>query len=71
VGLDFIEGRPTSGKFDTILVLVDKFTKFGHFIPLKHLFTAAFVAQIFLDNVYQLHSMPQITILDHEKKFPN
>jgi hypothetical protein len=48
VGLDFIEGLPVSGRFDTILVVVDKFTKFGHFIPLKHPFTAASVAQLFV-----------------------
>lgn len=34
--LDFIEGLPKSKVFDTILVVVDKFTKYGHFIPLTH-----------------------------------
>jgi hypothetical protein len=42
--MDFIEGLPLSGKFDTILVVVDKFSKFGHFIPLKHPLSAASVA---------------------------
>jgi hypothetical protein len=69
VGLDFIEGLPVSGKFDTILVVVDKFTKFGHFIPLKHPFTAATVAQLFLDNIYCHHSMPKVIISDRDKIF--
>jgi hypothetical protein len=69
VGLDFIEGLPTSGKFDTILVVVDKFSKFGHFIPLRHPFTAASVAQLYMDNVYRLHSMPKVLISDRDKIF--
>ena len=69
VGLDFIEGLPTSNRFDTILVVVDKFSKYGHFIPLKHPFTAATVAQAFFDNVFRLHSMPQVLISDRDKIF--
>ncbi|KAK1651826.1 hypothetical protein QYE76_069631 [Lolium multiflorum] len=61
VGMDFIEGLPVSNKFDTILVVVDKLTKFGHFIPLKHPFTATTVAQAFFDTVYRLHGLPKAT----------
>lgn len=69
VGMDFIEGLPISGRYDTILVVVDKFSKFGHFIPLKHPFTASTVAQLFFDNVFKLHSMPQVLISDRDKIF--
>jgi hypothetical protein len=69
IGLDFIEGLPLSNKFDTILVVVDKMTKYGHFIPLKHPFTAASVAQAYMDNVYRLHSMPKVLISDRDKVF--
>ena len=51
VSMDFIEGLPRSGQFDTILVVVDKLTKFAHFIPLKHPFTTMTVAQAIMDNV--------------------
>ena len=69
VSMDFIEGLPMSGKFDTILVVVDKLTKYGHFIPLKHPFTATTVAQLFVDNVYKLHRMPKVLISDRDKVF--
>lgn len=59
VCLDFIEGLPKSSRFDTIMVVIDKFTKYGHFIPLAHPFTALQVAQKFLDEVYRLHGLPQ------------
>lgn len=40
VNLDFIEGLPVSDRYDTIMVVVDKFIKYRYFIPLKHPYTA-------------------------------
>lgn len=67
--LDFIEGLPKSKNFDTILVVVDKFTKYGHFIPLTHPFTALSVAQTFMHNIYKLHGMPKVIISDRDRIF--
>lgn len=44
LSLDFIKGLPKSERFNCILVVVDKFSKFAHFIPLAHPFTTATVA---------------------------
>ena len=46
-----------SGTFSVILVVVDKFSKFTHFMPLKHPYSAASVARVFLDNIYKLHGL--------------
>jgi hypothetical protein len=67
--MDFIEGLPKSQSFDTILVVIDKFTKYGHFIPLKHPYTAMTVAQLFLNQVYRYHGMPQVVVSDRGKVF--
>jgi hypothetical protein len=40
LSMDFIEGLPNSNGYSAILVIVDKFTKYSHFYPLKHPFTA-------------------------------
>ena len=56
--MDFIEGLPQSGSYNAILVVVDKFSKFAHFISLRHPFTTASVAKIFMDQVYRLHGLP-------------
>lgn len=69
VSLDFIEGLPSSYHFDTILVVIDKLTKYGHFIPLKHPYSANSIARLFLDNVYRLHGLPKVIISDRDKVF--
>lgn len=45
VSLDFIEGLPRYVSFNCILVVVDKFSKYAHFVPLSHPFTALEVAE--------------------------
>ena len=71
ISMDFIEGLPRSGHANCILVVVDKFSKFAHFIPLLHPFTATPVAKIFLDNIYRLHGMPCHIISDRDRIFPS
>lgn len=58
-----------SQKYDTILVVIDKYTKYGHFIPLAHPFLALTVAQAYLDSVYKLHGLPKGIILDGDMIF--
>jgi hypothetical protein len=69
ISLDFIEGLPKSNGHDVILVVLDKLTKYGHFLPLKHPFIALTIAQLFMDNIYKLHGLPHCVIFDQEKIF--
>jgi hypothetical protein len=67
--LDFIEGLPKSKGYDCILVVVDKFSKYAHFIALAHPFTALHVAKVFMDTIFKLHGLPTAIISDRDKLF--
>jgi hypothetical protein len=69
ISMDFVEGLPKSKGHDTILVVVDKLTKYGHFLPQAHPFAALTIAKLFHNNVYKLHGLPQVIISDPDKVF--
>ena len=64
ISLDFVEGLPRSGQGDSILIVVDKYSKFAHFIALRYLFSALSVAKAFTQHIYKLHGMPMSIISD-------
>jgi hypothetical protein len=51
------------------MVVVDKYIKYIHFIPLRHHYAAASVAKAFLDQVYMLHGMPVSIISNTDRMF--
>ena len=71
VSMDFIEGLPKSFGREVIMVVVDRLSKYAHFVALAHPFTAIVVAQSYLDNIYKLHGPPASIIFDKDKNFLN
>ncbi|CAI7907501.1 unnamed protein product [Closterium sp. NIES-54] len=67
VSLDFITGLPsTSRGHDSILVVIDKFSKMGHFIPTNATATAEATARLLFDRII---TIPATLISDRDPKF--
>jgi transposase InsO family protein len=69
IGTDFITGLPKSEDKEVILVIVDRLTKFAHFIALSHPISTLTIAHVFLDNIYKLHGLPTSIISDRDPVF--
>ncbi|CAA7033213.1 unnamed protein product [Microthlaspi erraticum] len=69
ISMDFIDGLPKSFGKTVIFVVVDRLSKAAHFIALSHPYTAASVAQAFLDNIFKLHGLSRSIISDRDAIF--
>ncbi|RDX87759.1 hypothetical protein CR513_30729, partial [Mucuna pruriens] len=69
VSIDFIIGLPKSKGYEGILVVVDRLSKYSHFIPLKYPYTARMVAEIFAKEIVRLHGIPTTIVSDQDPIF--
>ena len=67
--MDFIVALPESEGFNQIMVVVDRFTKMGHFIPLRGESSAKDCADAFLKNIWRLHGLPGEIVSDRDMKW--
>jgi len=69
VSMDFIVKLPKSNRFDAIIVVVDRLSKYGHFVPLKHPYSAQIVVEIFMKEVVRLHRISAAIVNDKDPMF--
>jgi hypothetical protein len=59
VEMDFITGFPRSQKgHDAIFVVIDRFSKVAHFLPVKEMITASQLADLYVSRIVSLHGVP-------------
>jgi protoheme ferro-lyase len=69
ISMDFIERLLPSVRFDTILVIVDCFTKQSLFIPMYDTITSVMVAKLFVLHIFSKHGVPSHITSDHGSEF--
>lgn len=69
ISMDFIKGLPLSKGMDTILVVVDRLTKFAHFLGLRHPFTTLSLAELFIKEIVRFHGFPSSIVSDRDRIF--
>jgi len=67
--MDFVTGLPWSQGYDAILVVVDRLTKMRHLIPCLTSTSAEDLANLFLENVWRLHGLPDGIVSDRGPQF--
>ena len=69
ITMDFIEGLPFSFGKQVTFIVVDRLSKAAHFMALSHPYTAADVAQCFLDHVFKFHGFSDTITSDRDPVF--
>jgi hypothetical protein len=69
IALDFIKGCPKVDGQSVILTVVDRFSKYAHFLALGHPYSTTMVTKSFFDNIVRLHGMPESIMSDRDPVF--
>ncbi|MBW0584579.1 hypothetical protein O181_124294 [Austropuccinia psidii MF-1] len=69
LSMDFITQLPLSNSFDSILVIVDRFSKMAVFIPTMSSITSLDLAHLFIKNIFSKHGLPSSIFSDRGPLF--
>lgn len=65
--MDLLSGLPKTQKgYNTIWVIVDKLTKFAHFILVRKTYSMDKFTELYVDEILRLHGVP-ISIISDRK----
>lgn len=65
--MDFITKLPLAHGKSTIWVVIDRLTKYAHFVALPTHFSTVTLAPVFMSEIYRLHGMPKTIVSDRDR----
>ena len=68
--MDFVMGLPrTTGRYDSVWVIVDRLTKSAHFLPYRSTYSMDMMANLYIKEIVRLHGAPVSIVSDREPRF--
>ena len=68
--MDFLVRLPrTQARYNAIWVIVDRLTKAAHFIPIKVKYSLEKLTELYLQEIVQLHGVPESIMSDRDPRF--
>lgn len=69
ISMDFIVGLPVSKGNSVIFVVINRLSKYGHFMALRSNFNSHIVVEAFITHVVKLHGVPRSITSDRVRTF--
>lgn len=69
ISINYIDGLLRSRGKTVLYVVVDRFSKAAHFIPIAHPYISVSVAHVFFDNIFWQHGLPESIVSDRDPIF--
>lgn len=67
--MDFIMGFSKVKGIDTILVVIDRLSKYRHFLMIQHPFTTKNVTELFIREIVHFYGFPHLMVTDQDNSF--
>ena len=70
IAMDFVTALPrTIRQHDAIWVIVDRLTKFAHFLPIKVTDSINALSKLYVREIVRLHGVPVSIVSDRDSRF--